>query len=73
MHQQQNAVAPEDRLIGTEEVAAMLGCHLITLYHRVKSDPELPKPIRGVNGRRLKWREADIRAYVARKEAEGWR
>jgi predicted DNA-binding transcriptional regulator AlpA len=64
-------IAPEDRLIGSAEVAARLNCHIITLYRRLKSDPEFPRPIRRVaSNRKLAWRESAIRDYVSARERE---
>jgi predicted DNA-binding transcriptional regulator AlpA len=61
----------EDRLIGTAELARLLGCHPVTLYKKLASDPEtgeardpeFPQPIRGI-GHRLKWRLSTARAYI---------
>ena len=61
-----------DRLIGTAELATLLGCHEVTIYkwigHTRYCDPNFPQPIRGL-GQRLKWWESKVLAYIASCEA----
>lgn len=62
----------QDRLIGTAELATLLGCHEVTIYKKIGSthrhDPSFPQPIRGI-GQRLKWWESKILAYIDSREA----
>ena len=66
----------EDRLIGTAELAHLLGCHEVTVYKKLGRDPEtgelrdpnFPQPMRGI-GHRLKWWLSAARTYI--EQAEG--
>lgn len=52
-----------DPLVGTAEVAAALGCHPITVWRKVKHDPDFPKPMR-LSANRVAWRQSELDAYI---------
>lgn len=52
-----------DPLVGTAEVAAILGCHVITVWRKVKNDPEFPKPIR-ISSNRVAWKLSAIEKFI---------
>jgi predicted DNA-binding transcriptional regulator AlpA len=54
----------DDPLIGTNEVAAELMCHPVTVFRFLRERPDFPLPIR-ISANRLAWRLSAIRAYVA--------
>ena len=56
-------IPPEDRLIGSQDLAAWLRIHIVTLYKLLKFDPNFPKPIRLRPKGNLYWRESVIREY----------
>jgi hypothetical protein len=56
-------VKPADKLIGTLEVAAKLGCHPMSIPRFVKTKPGFPQPAKLFN--KNLWGEAVVDAYVA--------
>ena len=52
-----------DPLVGTAEVAAIIGCHVTTLFKRMSGESDFPKPIR-ISANRLAWRLSAINAYI---------
>jgi predicted DNA-binding transcriptional regulator AlpA len=66
------AIDPNDRLVGVEEVAQILGVHPVTIFHKIGKNPKrrderFPEPIRSL-GRRLRWRLSTIHKYIALHE-----
>jgi predicted DNA-binding transcriptional regulator AlpA len=58
-------IAPtHDPLIGTTEVATELMCHPVSVFRKLRNDPDFPVPIR-ISSNRLAWRLSTIRTYVA--------
>ena len=57
-----NELPPEERYIGSAEVAARLNCHLISVYRFIRLKPDFPQPRRLAN--KLAWKEADIRVWI---------
>jgi predicted DNA-binding transcriptional regulator AlpA len=54
----------DDPLIGTAEVAHELNCHPVSVYRKMREDPEFPVPM-WITSNRLAWRRSWIRGYVA--------
>ena len=55
---------PIGETIGVEELATMLGVNIRTIYRR-RNDGTLPAPIQV--GRLVRWRRADVEAFMAAK------
>ena len=53
---------PNKRRIGIARTSEMLGCALITVRRKYKTDPAFPQPI--VFCGRLTWAESEIDDYV---------
>lgn len=60
---------PQQTLFGLDEVRVMLGLSRRTV-ERFAQDGRLPPPVRV--GKLLKWRRADLDAWVASLPADGW-
>jgi predicted DNA-binding transcriptional regulator AlpA len=52
-----------DPLVGTAEVAAIIGCHVATVFKRMHGEPDFPRPIR-ISANRLAWRMSAINRYI---------
>jgi predicted DNA-binding transcriptional regulator AlpA len=56
-----------DRVIPTHGVCELTGLNSrnsrLSLYDRMKADPEFPRPVLKIGGRNY-WREADVRAWI---------
>ena len=61
----------DDPFLSTNEVAAALKKHPLSIYRYLREDPEFPKPVR-VSANRLGWRKSVIEAYVAALESRGY-
>jgi predicted DNA-binding transcriptional regulator AlpA len=54
----------DDPFIGTNELAAILHKHPLSIHRYLREDPEFPVPIR-ISANRLAWRMSAIEAYIA--------
>jgi predicted DNA-binding transcriptional regulator AlpA len=52
----------DDPFLGTNELAAFIGRHPMSIYRYLRTNPDFPLPIR--IGCRLAWRLSEVRAYI---------
>lgn len=61
-------IRPGDRLLRRQEVEHLTGLSRSSIYERIRSDPDWPKPVRlGANS--VAWLESEIHAWIARQVA----
>ena len=61
-------IRPRDRLLRRQEVELLSGLSRSSIYERIRSDPDWPKPVRlGANS--VAWLESEIHAWIARQVA----
>jgi predicted DNA-binding transcriptional regulator AlpA len=53
----------DDPLLGTNEIAAILGKHPLSIYRYLRENPEFPVPMR-LTANRLAWRKSAIDAFI---------
>ncbi len=56
------------RMLGVDRVADKTDSGVSTVWYRLKTDPEFPRPVK-IHGRTL-WVEAEVDRYLAKKIAE---
>ena len=59
---------PDEALLDMYDLTDWLGMGLSTGWHRLKTDPDFPKPIR-LSAKCTRFRVGDVRSYIASKEA----
>ncbi|MCO5129064.1 MAG: hypothetical protein M9932_00690 [Xanthobacteraceae bacterium] len=62
----------DDPLLGTAEVAAIFGCHPVTLFRWLRDNPAFPRPGR-ISANRLAWRRSAIEKYIDSRMLDGAR
>lgn len=55
-----------EALLKDEQVGAIYGCSVSTVWARTKCSPEFPQPIRMDGGRFTRWKLSEIREHINR-------
>ena len=63
LHRERVSDLINDPYLGTNELAAFIGRHPLSIYRYLRTNPDFPVPIR--IGSRLAWRLSEVKAYVA--------